>query len=291
MIQDVRRRRDEGEARATLARLAELAATDANLVEPLVDCARALCTEGEIVETLKGVFGGYAETPRLLSRRHDPVCCDLLQVADRLGARRRTDGPRRRRVPKRTLLALLLSVLAVSACSGEAGPEDGPGAGGSDELRVVTTVSPITNIVQNIAGRPCVDVTGIVPEGTNSHTFEPAPSDARAMADADVVFINGLHLEEPTRELAEANVGEGVEIVELGALTIGPDEYIFDFSFPEQAGDPNPHLWTNPPYAKRYAEIVRDSSPSSTPRTPPPTRRTSRRSPPGSTSSTRWSER
>ena len=29
------------------------------------------------------------------------------------------------------------------------------------------------------------------------------------MEDADIVFINGLHLEEPTRELAEANVGDG----------------------------------------------------------------------------------
>ncbi len=125
-------------------------------------------------------------------------------------------------------------------------------------VQVVTTVSPITNIVQNVGGE-LVTVTGVVPEGTNSHTFEPAPSDARAMAEADVVFMNGLHLEEPTRELADANVGEGVEIVELGSMTIGPDEYIYDFSFPREAGDPNPHLWTNPPYAKRYAEIVKDT--------------------------------
>ena len=125
-------------------------------------------------------------------------------------------------------------------------------------VRVVTTVSPITNIVQNVGGE-LVTVTGIVPEGTNSHTFEPAPSDARAMAEADVVFVNGLNLEEPTRRLAEANVAEGIEIVELGSMTIDPDEYIFDFSFPREGGVPNPHLWTNPVYAKRYAEIVKDT--------------------------------
>ena len=66
----------------------------------------------------------------------------------------------------------------------------------------------------------------------------------------------GLHLEEPTRELAEANVADGVEIVSLGDRTIEPDEFIFDFSFPREQGDPNPHLWTNPPYAGRYAQIV-----------------------------------
>ncbi|MEX2204033.1 MAG: metal ABC transporter substrate-binding protein [Actinomycetota bacterium] len=152
---------------------------------------------------------------------------------------------------KRWLAVLLLAAVA-GACS-NAGTSDGDG-----RLQVVTTVSPITNIVQNVAGN-LVDVTGIVPEGTNSHTFEPAPSDAAAMAEADVVFVNGLHLEEPTRELADANVREGVEVIELGDRTITPEEYIFDFSFPRDQGDPNPHLWTNPPYAKRYAEIVRDT--------------------------------
>ena len=40
--------------------------------------------------------------------------------------------------------------------------------------------------------------------------------------------------------------------------TIPEDEYIYDFSFPEEGGKPNPHLWTDPPLALRYAEIVRD---------------------------------
>jgi ABC-type Zn uptake system ZnuABC Zn-binding protein ZnuA len=149
------------------------------------------------------------------------------------------------------LAKALVPVLAAGLLAGCDEPAD------DGTVRVVTTVSPITNIVQNVGGE-LVTVTGIVPEGTNSHTFEPAPSDARAMAEADVVFMNGLHLEEPTRELAEANVADGVEVVELGSMTIDPDEYIFDFSFPREAGDPNPHLWTNPPYAKRYAEIVKD---------------------------------
>jgi ABC-type Zn uptake system ZnuABC Zn-binding protein ZnuA len=156
-------------------------------------------------------------------------------------------------------IRVLLAALAVSAaaCSSDGGSGDA-GAGPEDRMQVVTTVSPITNIVQNVAG-DLVDVTGIVPEGTNSHTFEPAPSDAQAMAEADVVFVNGLHLEEPTRELAEANIRDEVPIVELGARTVTPEEYIYDFSFPREEGDPNPHLWTNPLFARRYAEIVADT--------------------------------
>jgi ABC-type Zn uptake system ZnuABC Zn-binding protein ZnuA len=154
------------------------------------------------------------------------------------------------RVPDFAAQALAVAVAAGLLVACDEAADDGT-------VQVVTTVSPITNIVQNVGGE-LVTVTGIVPEGTNSHTFEPAPSDARAIAQADVVFMNGLHLEEPTRELADANVREGVEIVELGDMTIEPDEYIYDFSFPREAGDPNPHLWTNPPYAERYAEIVKD---------------------------------
>jgi len=63
-VRGVRERRDGAAAAAALDRLVELAATDANLVEPLVDGARAGCTEGEIVDALRGVFGEYTETPR-----------------------------------------------------------------------------------------------------------------------------------------------------------------------------------------------------------------------------------
>jgi ABC-type Zn uptake system ZnuABC Zn-binding protein ZnuA len=138
----------------------------------------------------------------------------------------------------------------LAACGGG----DGDAAGGGRPV-VVTTVAPITSIVANIVGDEA-EVVGIVPEGTNSHTFEPRPSDAKQLARADVIFMNGLKLEEPTRKLAESNKAAATEIVELGDETITPDEYIFDFSFPEDEGKPNPHLWTNPPMAKRFAEIV-----------------------------------
>ncbi|MDQ3086883.1 MAG: metal ABC transporter substrate-binding protein, partial [Actinomycetota bacterium] len=112
--------------------------------------------------------------------------------------------------------------------------------------------------VANVSGGTA-NVRGVVPEGENSHEFEPAPSVAKVLAKADIVFINGLELETPTKELADSNLKDGAEIVELGNGTISEDEYIFDFSFSEEEGDPNPHLWTNPLYARRYAEIVKDT--------------------------------
>lgn len=146
-----------------------------------------------------------------------------------------------------------LAVLLIAACGGA-----GSSAAGDGRLQVATTVAPITSIVAAVGG-DLVDIEGIVPEGADSHTFEPPPSAAAVLARADVLFVNGLQLEEPTTDLAEANMGDDAVLVQLGDETIGPDEYMFDFSFPEDAGKPNPHLWTNPPMADRYAEVVRDT--------------------------------
>ncbi len=63
-LAELRASRDEQAARAALDELVAGANTDANLIDPLVNCARSLCTEGEIVGVLTEVFGGYRETPR-----------------------------------------------------------------------------------------------------------------------------------------------------------------------------------------------------------------------------------
>ena len=125
-------------------------------------------------------------------------------------------------------------------------------------LAVGTTVAPITSIAANIGGDR-VKITGIVPEGTNSHTFEPKPSVAELLGGLDVLFVNGLKLEEPTKELADENMKDGAEIVELGTKAIPEREYAYDFSFPKSGGKPNPHLWTDPKYALKYAQIIRDT--------------------------------
>jgi ABC-type Zn uptake system ZnuABC Zn-binding protein ZnuA len=161
------------------------------------------------------------------------------------------------------LLSLVL--LAATGAGGQAAAERPAGGTDGDRVTIAATVAPITSIVANIVGDRA-DVVGIVPEGTNSHTFEPQPSVAELLTTADVLYLNGLQLEEPTRELAAANMGDDADIVELGPLTITEDEYVFDFSFPEEGGKPNPHLWTNPPMARRYAELVAEDMSARDPR-------------------------
>lgn len=145
----------------------------------------------------------------------------------------------------------LTTAAALAGCSG--GQPDASG-----KLLVATTVSPITSIAANVAGDRAA-VEGIVPEGTNSHTFEPAPQVAALLSEADVVLVNGLQLEEPTKDLAEANMKDGAVLVEIADQVIPESDWIYDFSFPEEDGQPNPHLWTDPLYAKKYAQVIADT--------------------------------
>jgi methylmalonyl-CoA mutase N-terminal domain/subunit len=62
-VRKVRADRDNDKAARELARLKTAAASEDNLMPVILDCARCYCTEGEIIETLKEVFGEYQEPP------------------------------------------------------------------------------------------------------------------------------------------------------------------------------------------------------------------------------------
>ena len=142
--------------------------------------------------------------------------------------------------------------LLLSACGGHPAAVAQRADGGA-VLHVVTTVAPITSIVSQVGGNRIV-LNGVVPEGTNSHTYDPPPQVSKVLARADVVFINGLKLEDPTAELASRNAKPGSEIVALGTASLPESAYIYDFSFPKKDGKPNPHLWTDPLFAIKYAD-------------------------------------
>ena len=167
---------------------------------------------------------------------------------------------------KRTLVWLSALSLTFSACSAPQNTAVAPSPLAASSVRatdsqnqkkplVVTTVAPLTNIVSNIAGDRLV-VKGIIPEGTDSHTFEPRPSDADILSQANLVIANGLHLESPTEKMANSVKPKNTQIYELGSNTIKQDQWLFDFSFPKEKGDPNPHLWVNTIYAENYAKLA-----------------------------------
>jgi ABC-type Zn uptake system ZnuABC Zn-binding protein ZnuA len=158
------------------------------------------------------------------------------------------------------VIALVALALLAVAC----GSAKATSKARSGKLQVDSTVAPITSIVANVAGDRA-EVHGVIPEGQDSHTYEPKPSVASLFSKADVVFVNGLSLEDPTRDLAKRNIKSGGQVVELGSRVLSPSQYIYDFSFPRAGGKPNPHLWTSPPLAHQYAAVVADTLASADP--------------------------
>lgn len=154
---------------------------------------------------------------------------------------------------RKSIIAIIGSTLAllVGGCTADNTPKD-------QSLAIATTVAPLTSIVSAVAGERA-EVEGMIPEGTNSHTFEPPPRVAELVSGADLIVVNGLSLEEPVIRIAEANKKEDTEIVEVGTQVLPRDQWIFDFSFPEKDGKPNPHLWTDPTYAINYAQVIADA--------------------------------
>lgn len=112
-----------------------------------------------------------------------------------------------------------------------------------DKLRAVATTNIVADVVANVGGNK-IELTGLLPAGADPHTYEPTPRDLRAMADAHVIFANGVGLEAFLDEMLEnagsdapvIPVSHGVELLELDPLEDGGEEH--------QGADP--HTWFDP---------------------------------------------
>src|SRR5437867_8942700 len=119
---------------------------------------------------------------------------------------------------------------------------------------VVTSFAPIANIVEDVGGDR-IEILRIIPDSEASHTFKLSVTDGIIIKTrADIVIINGLGLEDAARE----STNPKLKLLKLADSVITRDEWIFDNSFPEEKGNPNPLLWLNVEYATKYTELVRD---------------------------------
>ena len=138
------------------------------------------------------------------------------------------------------ILPPLLTLLILLAACAPAASEPAGAQSQRERLRVVASISPVTNIVYNIGGDR-IDLDGILPPGVDPHTFEPRPSDAVKLAQADLIFVNGLGLDESTMKLAQANLKEGSEIIQLAAAVAEPDELTYGLEHHHGLGEEEGH--------------------------------------------------
>ncbi|MFN2164768.1 MAG: metal ABC transporter solute-binding protein, Zn/Mn family [Anaerolineae bacterium] len=148
------------------------------------------------------------------------------------------------------LAVLLLSVL-LAACGSSVGQ---PGGDLSErQVRVVTTIGMITDVVQEVGGER-VSVTGLMGPGVDPHLYKASEGDVGRLFEADVIFYSGLHLEAKMGEVLE-KMGGWTRTV---AVTSGIDEALL-LSPPEFEGAHDPHVWFDVTLWMQAVETIRDT--------------------------------
>ena len=117
----------------------------------------------------------------------------------------------------------------------------------NDRVNVVASFSILGDFVKNVGGDR-VDVTTLVGPNGDVHVYTPAPSDAKKIADAKLLVVNGLGLEGWLPRLVQAAGSKATIVTASNGVA------------PLKAGaEIDPHAWQSVPNAKIYVANIRDA--------------------------------
>jgi len=140
---------------------------------------------------------------------------------------------------RRIVLVLVALLLPVSAAPAQ------------EKLRAVATFSILADFVKNVGGDR-VDVQALVGPNADAHVYQPSPGDAKALADAKVIFTNGLGFEGWIARLIKASGTRAPMVVATkGMKPRKMDE--------DGHAETDPHAWQSVPNAKIYVANIRDA--------------------------------
>ena len=102
-----------------------------------------------------------------------------------------------------------------------------------DRLKIVASFSILGDMVEQVVGEHA-DVTTIVGPDADAHVYQPSVADARAVADADIIFVNGLGFETWSDTLiSESGTNASVHVATEGVMIVTVD------------GETDPHAWNS----------------------------------------------
>lgn len=149
---------------------------------------------------------------------------------------------------RRKLIAFIGAAAAAVTLSG-------PPAPAQSKLKVVATFSILADLVQNVGGDR-VEVVSLVSPNSDAHVYNPSPADAKKLADAKVVFVNGLGFEGWINRLIRASGSKAPTIVaSTGVKSLGKAAGRDDHGH----GRVDPHAWQSVGNVKVYATNIRDA--------------------------------
>lgn len=131
------------------------------------------------------------------------------------------------------------------------------GLDGGRRLRVVATTNILGDVIANVGG-DSIELTTLLPLGADPHGYQMTASDLQAIRQADVVFLNGLGLEESmyaslqqfVDQVPMVSASEGIEGLTFGGGEEGQSE---------DAGnehDIDPHVWMDPVQVVAWVENI-----------------------------------
>jgi manganese/zinc/iron transport system substrate-binding protein len=154
--------------------------------------------------------------------------------------------------PRTAVVSVVLAGLA--ACGPvQAGGVPDPQEIAGRRVKAVATIGQIADVVQNVAGDR-VDLVGLMGPGIDPHLYRASEGDVVTLAEADIVFYNGLHLEAKMADVFEKMSGSVTTV----AVTdqIDRDELL---NPPEFEGAYDPHVWFDVSMWMSATEVIRDS--------------------------------
>lgn len=132
---------------------------------------------------------------------------------------------------------------------------ESPGERSTEKIRVVCTTTMIADLARELAGEDA-EVIGIMKVGEDPHVYEVRPRDAQQIASAELILLNGLHLESTLLRTIENNARGKV-------VALAEDPRIQPLTGQRKvngvATAPDPHCWFNVRHFQVYAERARDA--------------------------------
>lgn len=146
---------------------------------------------------------------------------------------------------KKLTLLILTLLFSILSCKTEVKE--------NEKLNIVTTTTMITDLVKNIGG-DAINVKGLMGSGVDPHLYKASEGDVSKLANADLIFYNGLHLEGKLVEVFEKMGSQNIKTIAVSDAidksTLIGSEYF--------ASNYDPHIWFDITYWEQATQFVVD---------------------------------